>query len=108
MAKKNYDKKETKKEVNNVLDKAIISDTTIKKTAEDVTEIIKEEPLLEESLALDMDKLAKDLEEMKKEIFEEESKKEEKVVIEETKENKNKTLVNRLFGLTWNGQEFDY
>lgn len=108
MAKKNYDKKEAKKEVNDVLDKAIISDTTVKKTAEDVTEIIEEEPLLEESLALDMDKLAEDLEEMKKEIFEEESKKEEKVVIEETKENKNKTFVNRLFGLTWNGQEFDY
>ena len=106
MAKKNYDKKVAKKEVNEVLDKAIISDVTVTEIIEVDEEIVEEEPLLEESLALDMDKLTEDLEEMKKEIFEEEPKKEE--VVEKTKENKNKSLVNRLFGLTWNGQEFDY
>lgn len=105
MAKKNYDKKVAKKEVNEVLDKAIVSDATLKETPKAVEETVEEEPLLEESLALDMDKLSEDLEEMKKEIFEEEPKKEE-VVIEKPKENK--TFVNRIFGLMWNGQEYDY
>ena len=105
MAKKNYDKKVAKKEVNEVLDKAIVSDATVKETPKVVEETVEEEPLLEESLALDMDKLSNDLEEMKKEIFEEEPKKEE-VVIEKPKENK--TFVNRVFGLMWNGQEYDY
>lgn len=106
MAKKNYDKKVSKKEVNEVLDKAIISETTINEFDNIVEEVVEEvEPILEESLALDMDKLSKDLEEMKKEIFEEEPKKEE-VVVEKPKENK--TFANRIFGLMWNGQEFDY
>lgn len=105
MAKKNYDKKVAKKEVNEVLDKAIVSDTTVKETPKVVEETVEEEPLLEESLALDMDKLSEELEEMKKEIFEEEPKKEE-VVVEKPKENK--TFVNRVFGLMWNGQEYDY
>jgi hypothetical protein len=106
MAKKNYDKKVAKKEVNEVLDKAIVSDAIVKETPKVVEETVEEEPLLEESLALDMDKLSEDLEEMKKEIFEEEPKKEEEVVIEKPKENK--TFVNRIFGLMWNGQEYDY
>lgn len=101
MAKKNYDKKVAKKEVNEVLDKAIVSDGIVKENIQ----ITDEEPLLEESLALDMDKLSEDLEEMKKEIFEEEPKIEE-VVAEKPKENK--TFVNRLYGLMWNGQEYDY
>jgi hypothetical protein len=101
MAKKNYDKKVAKKEVNEVLDKAIVSDEIVKENIQ----ITDEEPLLEESLALDMDKLSDDLEEMKKEIFEEEPKIEE-VVAEKPKENK--TFVNRLYGLIWNGQEYDY
>ena len=101
MAKKNYDKKVAKKEVNEVLDKAIVSDGIVKENIQ----ITDEEPLLEESLALDMDKLSEDLEEMKKEIFEEEPKIEEKVA-EKPKENK--TFVNRVFGLMWNGQEYDY
>lgn len=101
MAKKNYDKKVAKKEVNEILDKAIVSDGIVKKNVQ----ITDEEPLLEESLALDMDKLSEDLEEMKKEIFEEEPKIEE-VVAEKPKENK--TFVNRLYGLMWNGQEYDY
>ena len=101
MAKKNYDKKVAKKEVNEILDKAIVSDGIVKENVQ----ITDEEPLLEESLALDMDKLSEDLEEMKKEIFEEEPKIEE-VVAEKPKENK--TFVNRLYGLMWNGQEYDY
>lgn len=101
MAKKNYDKKVAKKEVNEVLDKAIVSDGIVKENIQ----ITDEEPLLKESLALDMDKLSEDLEEMKKEIFEEEPKIEE-VVVEKPKENK--TFVNRLYGLMWNGQEYDY
>ena len=101
MAKKNYDKKVAKKEVNEVLDKAIVSDGIVKENIQ----ITDEEPLLEESLALDMDKLSEDLEEMKKEIFEEEPKIEE-MVAEKPKENK--TFVNRLYGLMWNGQEYDY
>jgi hypothetical protein len=107
MAKKNYDKKISKKEVNEVLDKAIISEVIVEEVADSFEKTIEEdEPILEESLTLDIDKFSKDLEEMKKELFEEELKKEE--VIEESKENKNKSLINRIFGLSWNGQEFDY
>lgn len=102
MAKKNYEKKE----VNDVLDKAIISDGAANEVVEVVEETVVEEPLLEESLALDMDKLSADLEEIKKEIFEEKPKKEEKVDVEKPKENK--TFVNHIFGLMWNGQEYDY
>lgn len=107
MAKKNYDKKVSKKEVNEVLDKAIISEMIVEEVADSFENTIEEvEPILEESLTLDIDKFSKDLEEMKKELFDEELKKEE--VIEESKENKNKSLINRIFGLSWNGQEFDY
>ena len=49
------------KEVNEVLDKAIISETTINESDNIVEEVVEEvEPILEESLALDMDKLSKD------------------------------------------------
>ena len=105
MAKKNYDKKVAKKEVNDVLDKAIISDSKTNEIIETVDDTVEEmESLLEESLEIDMDKLSEELEQMKKEIFEEEPKKVEEV----KKENKNKTFVNRVFGLMWNGQEYDY
>ena len=94
-----------KKEVNDVLDKAIISDSKTNEIIETVDDTVEEmESLLEESLEIDMDKLSEELEEMKKEIFEEEPKKVEEV----KKENKNKTFVNRVFGLMWNGQEYDY
>ena len=107
MAKKNFDKKE----VNDVLNKAIVSEITNNDSIEkdniiNEVEEIKDETILEESLEIDMDKLSQDLEDIKKEIFEETKVKDE--VVEENKENKNKTLINRIFGLMWNGQEFDY
>ena len=70
--------------------------------------------LIEEIEPIDM---TKDLEEIRKEIFEEEPKKEEpkeEVKVEPKKEEpktiKNKIMgtANKLFGFTWNGMEYDY
>jgi len=103
MAKKQMEKKNLK-EVEEVLDKAQIN---------------VEEPIISNTLAIDMDKLAQDLEEMKEEIFEENKEKVQEIIEEkkeikkegtkneEKKETKKNKFINRLFGYTWNGQEYD-
>ena len=114
MAKKVYDNTEMVEEVNEVLDKAVVNEESV---------------LPKESLVIDTEKLSKELDEMKAEIFDEKPKKEvvkkeEKIEVKKEevkptkkeevkevskkKEAENKKLVNRLFGLIWNGQEFDY
>ena len=96
MGKKNQEKK-VMKEVQEILDTAVVT---------------TEETLLDESLAIDMDKLSNDLEEMKKEIFEEKEDVEtvneepKEVKVEETKTTKKLNF--RSFGAYWNGQDFGY
>ena len=104
MAKKNYDKKNVNEEIKEVLEKAVINEEPIQEvveTIEEETEVI--ESLLPESLALDTEKLSQELDEIGKEIFETAQKE-----IETKVEVENKKKINRIFGLTWNGQEFDY
>jgi hypothetical protein len=90
----------------------------------DKVQVKEEESVLQETLVIDMDKLSQDLEEMKKEIFEEPivekvaekksqpqfvSSKNEEPKKETIKEVKNKKPIsNNFFGYVWNGQEYDY
>lgn len=116
MAKKN----QGMKDVNEILDNAVVT---------------TEESLLDETLAIDMEKLSKDLEEMKQEIFDEkmnvqteektESVEDKEKEETETVENNEKEETNsveevvekpksvkkinfRSFGAYWNGQDFGY
>lgn len=105
MAKKN----QGMKNVNEILDNAVVT---------------TEESLLDETLAIDMEKLSKDLEEMKQEIFDEkmnvqteektesveDKEKEETNSVEEVVEKpKSVKKINfRSFGAYWNGQDFGY
>lgn len=120
MAKKNYSKKENDM-VNDVLSKVIINEEgdgkeMVEKETESSVEVNSDvekesEPMLvgdlngdadsslEESLLLDAEKIENDIDEMEKDIF-----------VENKEENKtiNKKTTSRVFGFTWNGQEFDY
>lgn len=90
-------KKSTKKEVLNeeVLEKEVVSfeDTKVNEIEESITDI---EPI----------DMTEELEELKKEIFDEPIK-EEKVVKEELNKNKVKTTLKNMFGFVWNGMEYD-
>jgi thymidylate synthase len=111
MAKKKAQKKEEEVIIENI-EKEVVSfdnqEVNIEKSIEEL------DSLIEEIEPIDM---TKDLEEIRKEIFEEEPKKEEpkeEVKVEPKKEEpktiKNKIIgtANKLFGFTWNGMEYDY
>jgi hypothetical protein len=108
MAKKKAQKKEEEVIVENI-EKEVVSfdnqEVNIDKSIEELNSLIEEiEPI----------DMTKDLEEIRKEIFEEEPKKEEEVKVEPKKEEpktiKDKIMgtANKLFGFTWNGMEYDY
>jgi hypothetical protein len=111
MAKKKAQKREEEVIIENI-EKEVVSfenqEVNIDKSIEEL------DSLIEEIEPIDM---TKDLEEIRKEIFEEEPKKEEpkeEVKVEPKKEEpktiKNKIMgtANKLFGFTWNGMEYDY
>ena len=111
MAKKKAQKKDEEVIIENI-EKEVVSfenqEVNIDKSIEEL------DSLIEEIEPIDM---TKDLEEIRKEIFEEEPKKEEpkeEVKVEPKKEKpktiKNKIMgtANKLFGFTWNGMEYDY
>lgn len=111
MAKKKAQKKEEEVIIENI-EKEVVSfdnqEVNIEKSIEEL------DSLIEEIEPIDM---TKDLEEIRKEIFEEEPKKEEskeEVKVEPKKEEpktiKDKIMgtANKLFGFTWNGMEYDY
>lgn len=107
MAKKKAQKREEEVIIENI-EKEVVSfenqESNIDKSIEEL------DSLIEEIEPIDM---TKDLEEIRKEIFEEEPKKEEVKVEpkkEEPKTIKNKIMgtANKLFGFTWNGMEYDY
>ena len=111
MAKKKAQKKEEEVIIENI-EKEVVS---FEPQEVDINKSIEElDSLIEEIEPIDM---TKDLEEIRKEIFEEEPKKEEpkeEVKVEPEKEEpktfKNKIMgtANKLFGFTWNGMEYDY
>ena len=111
MAKKKAQKKEEEVIIENI-EKEVVS---FEHQEVDINKSIEElDSLIEEIEPIDM---TKDLEEIRKEIFEEEPKKEEpkeEVKVEPKKEEpktiKNKIMgtANKLFGFTWNGMEYDY
>ena len=109
MAKKSYDKQEMK-EVNEVLDKAIINDETVnvEKTLETKEEQVVVEEIVEEKPKTKETKKEEPVVEKQKEIKTTEIVKETIEENPKVKEEKNKTNINRVFGYTWNGQEFDY
>ncbi len=106
MAKKKAQKKEEEVIIENI-EKEVVS---FEHQEVDINKSIEElDSLIEEIEPIDM---TKDLEEIRKEIFEEEPKEEVKVEPEkeEPKTFKNKIMgtANKLFGFTWNGMEYDY
>jgi ribosomal protein S17E len=123
MAKKNIEKNESNNEVVEVLGKVIINenetkveDVVEKSDVNDVDDIVEtEENVLEGSLTIDIDEFTKDVEEFKLEVVEKFESNPmaldtptTKEVVEEQREKKNKTIMSRIAGYIWNGQEFDY
>lgn len=92
MAKKKIENQEEIKEVNEVLDKAIINievENNAKNDDEMILPIEKQQEIPQKA----------------KEII---SVVDEKKDIINHQETSNKTIINRSFGLVWNGQEFDF
>lgn len=92
MAKKKIENQEEIKEVNEVLNKAIINVET-ENNAENGDDMI-----------LPIEKQ----QELPQEVKEITSVVDEKKDINNHQETTNKTIINRSFGLIWNGQEFDF